>query len=136
MKRAHLSALADITNLQLELSQNALASLLSEERRLRAMLADLSRDVERGQKTLLSDDSYKAIRGDHNWNQWVGRSRLALNLKLAKLLARKELAIKEAKKAFGKAEVLNKLVDDDKMDRKFLCERASLDALIDPMMLR
>ena len=135
MKEEHLAQLHDVARAKYDAAQARLASVTAEERRLRDLLANLTRDQEIGRGALISDSAFRAVRGDQAWNSWVGNRRATLNLQLARLLVVRETAMAEVQEAFGKADVLGKLLAEQRLSRRKSREAAALEAAMQVRLL-
>ncbi|PSL15719.1 hypothetical protein [Shimia abyssi] len=106
MKKDDLAGLLEISLTVFEASQAKLHPILKEEMRLRDLLADLSQDAAVARLSFQTDLNMRAVRADEAWNTWAEQNRRTLNLKLAQILAQKEVAMASVKKSFGKLEAL------------------------------
>lgn len=111
--------------------------VLLQERRLRRSLAELdeksreSAAVPAGELTDL-----QRLGGDVMWRAWVARSRTALQIRLAQVLAMKAEKMVALRKSFGKAEAVSILKRRQTEASKALCEKAALEEIHALMMLR
>lgn len=112
MTPAHeLAQMAEVVNAKYEQEQRQFAKLVSKENQLRAALTQLD-DMRRN--TSLPDASVaqmQAIGADVIWRAWVGRSKTALNIQLAQVLAQKEGLQSAVRKAYGKVLVVRQMRD-------------------------
>ena len=120
-----------ITQARYQKAQAAMQVVQAEENKLRGMLNDLTEQEKNG-RTVLNEDTAMRITGsDLAWNSWIGRNRRILNQQLANVLVRKEMAFRELQKHFGKADVMERLLDHEETTRRQ--ERASklVNAILD-----
>ncbi|MGX9352322.1 hypothetical protein ACS3QZ_14055 [Shimia sp. W99] len=135
MKEEQLAQLHEVAQAKYDASQAKLAAITAEERRLRDLLANLTRDQEIGRGASIADGAFRAVRGDQAWNSWVGNRRAVLNLQLARLLVVREAAMTEVQGAFGKADVLGKLLSEQRLSRRKSREAAALEAAMQVRLL-
>jgi len=107
--------LADLAGLTaaLRASQEArLRALTQEEAELRSRIAALD-DSRRAAASLPASD-LSALRGlgaDLLWQAWLARARQDLQMRLARVLARRALALRDLRQAHGRAEAARALAD-------------------------
>ena len=110
-----LNQLADVVQAKYEQQQQRFAGLIARENQLRAELKRLD-DMRRNTNApAASLTQMKAIGADVLWLGWVGRSKKALNIQLAQILAQKEYHLKAVRMAYGKLLVVQEMRDDAKM---------------------
>lgn len=94
--------------------RQAFVKIVQRENALRAELARISgldqtsRLPEHGLKEM------QAIGADSLWRAWLGRAKISLNQELARTLARKGQEQAQVRRAFGKVEALQTLINADK----------------------
>ena len=104
-----LVKLRSLTEFKYQVSQNDLRRLIQEEQRLRSELRSISEQakaVDRDTATRMG-----AIGADVVWHAWVGRMREQINLELAKVLAKKERHLANARREFSRVLVTRELVE-------------------------
>lgn len=107
---ADFSELSAITNAlyQTELAQ--FQAVTAEEDSLQKEMKQLEDEVRRAEA--LADDGAMALRQlgcDLLWKAWVGRKRQMLNLKLANLIAKKQVMLSSLQRSFGKKSITQEL---------------------------
>ncbi|KPA20336.1 MAG: hypothetical protein ACU0BK_06485 [Shimia sp.] len=107
-----LQDLQTITQANYQKAQTSMQSVQLEESRLRALLAELTDKENTGRVMMASDSALQRTGADENWMRWIARSRRILNMQLANVLVRKETAFRELQAHFGKADVMEKLLED------------------------
>ncbi|MGI3213233.1 hypothetical protein ACROSR_19290 [Roseovarius tibetensis] len=86
--------------------------LLQEESRLRRALARLDAQHAANRALPESDlDGLRQIGGDMIWHGWVGRKRAELQTELARVLGRKGQMISKLRRAFGKAQAVERVME-------------------------
>lgn len=119
----HLVSITD-ANYQVDLAR--LKAISAEELSLRRDLEDLREKAKTCEELALSDGSaMRLIGGDILWRAWVERKQKALSRALAETLARKQGAIQELTRSFGKNAAAQKLCDHQ--NAKLKSEREKLD---------
>lgn len=125
-----LADLAQITQAKYAQRQQNLARLNAEEKRIRDALARLS-DMDKSNRTTAPDViPMRAIGADVLWHGWMGRSKSALNMELARVLAVKEHHVAEVRRAYGKVLVVDELRDQQRADRRKDTQKAQLERAI------
>jgi hypothetical protein len=111
-----MAALVKLQDLKFQKRQLAVVSLLKREQRLRADIAKLDEQSRAVDQT----DTYgmKLVGADMIWHAWVSRSKSALNIELAQVLAQKETVIRGVRREFGKLSVARQLAKDCAETRK------------------
>ncbi len=125
-----LGQMAVLVNAQYEQEQRKFAALIAQENQLRAELDRL--DAMR-RTTHLPDASMvqmQAIGADVIWQGWVGRTKTALNIQLAQVLAQKEHHQGAVRKAYGKVLVVQEMRDQAHADAKMKRGKGQLDRAI------
>ena len=124
-----LAPLVAVTETAYARQQQAFAALLAEEARLRAEIVRLD-----GMRHAAASDSgtapMQAIGADVLWQGWIARAKTALNLELARTLARKEPHQAAVRRAYGKVLVARQLQDDARRAARNGAARHALDAAI------
>ncbi|QBF29699.1 hypothetical protein [Thalassococcus sp. S3] len=109
MKQTDLAALADITELAFQREQAKLQPILAEEGRIRRALAHLDEQVRRVRTDPESVALMRPCGADVAWQSWEGRTRRALNMQLAHVMAEKTELLHRVRSAFGKTCVVDHL---------------------------
>ncbi|WP_270725512.1 hypothetical protein [Shimia sp. Alg240-R146] len=107
-----LKDLQTITQANYQKAQTSMQSVQLEESRLRNLLAELTDKENTGREMMASDSALQRTGADENWVRWIARSRRILNMQLANVMVRKEAAFRELQAHFGKADVMDRLLDD------------------------
>ena len=117
MTPAHeLAQIAKVVKANYEQEQRQFAKLVSRENQLRTAIQEIE-DMRRS--TNVPDASVarmQAIGADVIWLAWVGRSKTALNIQLAQVLAQKEHLQSAVRKAYGKVLVVQQMQDQARAD--------------------
>jgi len=108
--------LTHLTSLIFAKAKQRHSDILAEESKLRQMLRDLS-DQESQAVSITSDVQFQKIGADVAWSKWIDQTRLALNISLAKTLARKESSRQSLQTSFGKNEVAETLEQHARHER-------------------
>ncbi len=130
-----LSNLNQITQLKYQHAQTAMQTVQAEENRLRDMLLDLEEKEKSGLETMAQDNTLKLTGGDIAWNNWIGRSRKILNLQLAQVMVRKASAFAALQVHFGKADVVQKLLENESLTQRKLRQMALVDSVLEGQMV-
>lgn len=126
-----LTELHMITQARYQKAQVAMQVVQSEENRLRGLLLELVEKEKSGRLVMAQDSTLRMTGGDVAWNSWIGRNRKILNQQLANVLVRKEHAFHELKAHFGKADVLEKMVHDQRATRRKTRQMAQVNAALE-----
>lgn len=124
-----LATLAQLTRAGYAREKHKLQHILAEEAALRTELARLDDMNSRAQEK--TDESLRAIGADIIWQGWVGRAKTRLNMKLARVLAKKEHHQTLVRKAYGKVLVTDELVTRAQKDGQKREATRALDQAID-----
>ncbi|MCR9125041.1 MAG: hypothetical protein NXH82_02840 [Rhodobacteraceae bacterium] len=111
MKMAELRALQTIADARYRHEHAAVAPLLNEEAQIRARLARLDTQVAEARHRPEQTELMRPFGADVVWMAWADQARRKLNMQLAHVLARKELAMDRVRRAFGKSMVADALVE-------------------------
>lgn len=130
-----LEQLLHVARARHEVAQAQLRPVVEEEQRIRKLLSDLAQDEKIGRLSLIRDSAFRSVRGDEAWNLWVGRNRRALNMQLASVLVRKEAVFKAAQETFGRADALESLVRNARLQKERIRQRKSMDQILDHHLL-
>ena len=110
-------------------SQSALQEIAREEARLRQEIDKLrahSADVDaQGIGTMSS------LGADILWRAWVERALTQLNIELAQILARKEMYLAEARKAFSRMNISQEIADSQSAETLKIRTNARLEEAIE-----
>lgn len=115
MKSEQLDAVRSAFYLKFQKRQSVLARVIEREGELRSDLLKLDRQSRDVDKTGVSE--MHSIGADVIWRAWVGRTKHALNLELAQLLAQKEILLREVRKDFGKVQICQEIARRDRNKR-------------------
>ncbi len=110
MSQSELPALLSIMQARYQSEQQAFQKLVAEENRLRSDLRQI--DAQARESDHGSNAGMRAIGADVIWKAWVGKTKRALNIQLAQVLAQKEHHIQKVKKSYGKVLVTQELQSD------------------------
>jgi len=110
MKTAQLNDLKSVSEVLYHREHNAIHVLLIEEGRLRTALMQLDQQASDARKDLQQGDAMQRIGADIVWQRWLTRSRRALNIELATVLAQKSNAMVRVRAAFGRKEAINQIM--------------------------
>ena len=119
-----LQALADA---RYKARQQRFQALLQRENAVRADLRKLDAQAKSSEPTL--NDDMRSIGGDVIWQAWLGKSKRALNMQLALILAEKDQHLHQVRQAYGKVlaseYIVKRMLDRQSEDRrKAFLERA------------
>ncbi|MRU15458.1 hypothetical protein FDP25_08455 [Roseovarius sp. A21] len=107
MSGADLNTLAALTEAQFRAIQAELEPILVDERRLRRSLADLDERTHKNATLPTSElTDLRRLGGDMAWRNWAAQSRSELQVRLARVLARKANKMAHVRLAFGRAEAV------------------------------
>jgi septal ring factor EnvC (AmiA/AmiB activator) len=107
MSDSDLNTLEALTEAQFRAVQAELEPILVEERRLRRSLADLDEKTHKNATLPISDlTDLQRLAGDMAWRRWAAQSRTELQMRLARVLARKANKMAVVRQAFGRAEAV------------------------------
>ncbi|MDA5557438.1 hypothetical protein [Shimia sp. MMG029] len=126
-----LNDLHVITQARYQKAQSAMQAVQAEENKLRGLLNDLTEQEKAGRESMRSDSMMSMTGGDLAWNNWIGRNRKILNHQLANVLVRKEMAYRELQNHFGKADVMQNLLEDAEFKRRQLRQLALIDSVME-----
>jgi hypothetical protein len=126
-----LKELNVITQARYQKAQAAMQQVQAEENKLRGLLNDLADQEKSGRETMRHDSTLRMTGGDLAWNNWIGRNRRILNHQLANVLVRKEIAFKELQKHFGKADVMQTLLDEVETTRRQTRQAALIESVME-----
>ncbi|MFO7759395.1 MAG: hypothetical protein R6V26_13145 [Roseovarius sp.] len=110
MKDAELEALGEVTEALYRAEVVRMQHLVTQENRLREALARL--DAKQAATRALPDtelDGLRQIGGDMIWQGWMGARKAELQSELARVLGRKGQMIGKLRRAFGKAQAVDRM---------------------------
>lgn len=112
MNRTPLQELASLTGAVQAAEEARMRTLAAEETRIRQKIADL----EARQRHVLALDEAelsgpRSVGADILWQEWAGRSRRELQIRLAHALAQKGAALRQLRRAHGRAMATGTLLD-------------------------
>ncbi len=107
--------------------QAGLRDLARQESGLRQSLSDLD-EMRRGVRTLPEDQmaAPRAIGADMLWQGWTQRRRQELNIELAQVLVQKAEKMAALRLAFGRAEAVTSLLEQEKTARRKVAQDREL----------
>lgn len=95
--------LKDLSDLRYQQEQRVLKTLISRENALRAELEKLdSHDLTARSVEFSEATGPRSLGADIVWMKWLAKSRSALNVELARILAQKEQHLSQVRHAYGK----------------------------------
>lgn len=121
--------LEQILALKFQKRQQIFSKISAEENRLRAQMMRLITQDQ--QAEAVNDNGIKAIGADVLWKAWVERSKTALNMELAQVLAQKERLLASVQRDYGKLLVSRQLLKDQRTHKMQTRKKMSLSASID-----
>ncbi len=119
MKSGLLPELAKATHAMYLREHNKVKGILKEEAALRQRLAQLDEHERVARETGSTVGSMRAIGADILWQAWEERTRRALNMELARVMARKLVAMDRVRAAFGRKSAVANLSRAEKEKRRF-----------------
>lgn len=135
-RSAQLKALRKITSVKYEAEQAALQTLLTQEANLRSELARLKELMQNTRADAMAPNEMRAIGADVLWQGWIGRSMATLNIRLAAILAQKEMRMNALRQAFGKARVVEEMITNSKKAQRQSNDRSLMDNVLDQHLQR
>ena len=103
-----MQILVKLMEIQYQRDRLALQSIIKDELRIREELMTLQEHTRLARLLGLDDEpEMRAMGADVVWERWLERSRVSLNLKLATVLATKEMHLTRVRKSFGKLQAAN-----------------------------
>ena len=126
-----LKDLKTITQAKYQKAQASMQMVQMEEARLRGLLAELTEKEKSGRHALTGDNALQRTGGDVTWARWVAHSRRVLNMQLANVLVRKEAAFRALQTEFGKADVMDRLVEEETLTRRATRQASLINAIMD-----
>jgi len=110
MTHPDIEALDEVTEALYRAEAIRMQKILNEESRVRAALARLDIEHAANRGLPAADlDGLRQIGGDMIWQGWVGRKRADLQSELARVLARKGQIVGKLRRAFGKAQAVQRI---------------------------
>lgn len=94
------------------------SGILAQEAALRRDLARLDQQADSARAELPTDAAMQATGAGILWRGWVDRTRRDLNTDLARVLARKHVALDAVRLAHGREQALRNLFDADVATRR------------------
>jgi len=120
-----------ITQSKYQKAQASMQVVQMEEARLRGLLAELTEKENAGRDALAEDSALQRTGGDVNWLRWVAHSRRILNMQLANVLVRKEAAFRRLQAEFGKADVMDRLVEEEVHNKRAERQAKLINSILD-----
>lgn len=125
---SQLVPLLEISRAKYDRQRQSFERIMSAESNIRTKIARLE---EMDQATRPSDDTpMRLIGADLQWQEWLARSRGALNMELARILAMKEHELQSVRQAFGKVTALEQLIEAEQKSARDTQAKAALDKAI------
>lgn len=131
-----LKDLQRITEAKYQRAQATMQMVQMEEARLRGLLAELTEKEKTGRDAMASDSALQRTGGDVNWMRWVAHSRRVLNMQLANVLVRKDAAFRALQAEFGKADVMERLVEQETQTRRAERQAQQMNAILELSLTR
>ncbi len=125
-----LQKLLTVSEVKYDQQRQALSKLLQEEYRLRNELIRLSEMGRTAQQQTKTTAVMQAIGADLLWQGWLGRARAEQNMKLARVLARKEHEKGKVRQAFGKVAAVRELINQAQQTQRKAAARKDLNLAI------
>ena len=134
--KRELADLHAITSARYAQRQQSFARLVEKENHIRGELQRID-DMDRANRSARAEAiPMRAIGADVIWQGWMGRSRTALNMELARVLAVKAQHLKEVQRAYGKVLVVEEMQHDLNKRLANTAAAAELDQAIEQSLLR
>jgi hypothetical protein len=106
VEKIHL--LIKVMEAQYHRDRKALQSVIEDELHIRKELKNLQERMRAARQLDLDDEpEMRAMGADVVWERWLEKSRASLNLRLATILATKEMHLTNVRKSFGKVQAAN-----------------------------
>lgn len=118
MKKDTLSQLSTVTEVLFQREFSAIQVILKEESAIRQSLAQLDAQSQSSSSNNAQDCAMQTIGADILWQAWVSKTRRQLNIELAQTLARKIEAMTHIRKAFGRKEAVNNLIEKARQEQR------------------
>lgn len=131
-----LKELQQITEAKYQRAQATMQMVQMEEARLRGLLAELTAKEQSGRDAMAGDSTLQRTGGDVNWMRWVAHSRRVLNMQLANVLVRKDAAFRALQAEFGKADVMERLVEQETQTRRAERRAQQMNAILELGLIR
>ncbi len=130
MKQKMLDQMAAVTEAQYLREHARLKPVLDEEARLRGLLNKLNTQVQEARKQTDGDHAMKALGADLLWEGWHTRTRRSLNSELAKVTAKKLMAMDKLRKSFGRKTAIADMASDERARQKAARAKALQERLL------
>ena len=118
MSRKQLKDLHVVAQLRFLQEYAKISDILRDEAQIREQLMRLDQKSRQVEAPADAIQTMSIVGADILWQSWVSRSRRQLNMELAQVLARKSDAIAGFRKAFGKREAVEQMLQMEKDNRK------------------
>ena len=118
MSRKQLKDLHVVAQLRFLQEYAKISDILRDEAQIREQLMRLEQKSRQVEAPADAIQTMSIVGADILWQSWVSRSRRQLNMELAQVLARKSDAIAGFRKAFGKREAVEQMLQMEKDNRK------------------
>lgn len=108
MKKNAMFEMEKILDLKFQRKQQVFSKVLAQEAKLRAQIGQLNEQEQDAEQS--NQQHIKAIGADVIWKAWLERTKTALNMELAQVLAQKERLLVSVRKDYGKLLVSRQLL--------------------------
>ncbi|UWR15266.1 hypothetical protein [Sulfitobacter sp. M368] len=125
-----------MTKIAYQQQQQRFQLVLAEEARLRGEIERLNGLDAHAREQFSHNHNMRAIAADVLWLGWVGRSKTAINMELARVLAVKEQHLSAVRKAYGKLVVAGQLLDRCKSNAQGDAAKRQLGHAIESSLFR
>jgi hypothetical protein len=129
--RADLEQLLMVSTAQYDHQRQVFAKVVAEEGQLRQELLRLKGLDQIAEENPTAVSNMRVIGADLLWQGWLSRSKSALNMQLARVLAIKAHEQDKVRKAFGKVVALQELIKNEKKERQKKAAQVALGLAID-----
>lgn len=126
-----LEQLLVISTTQYDHQRQVFSKVVAEESHLRQELLRLNDLDQTVEVDTASVSGMRVVGADVLWQGWLSRSKAALNMQLARVLAIKAHEQEKVRKSFGKVVALRELIKEDKNARQKKAAQIALGLAID-----
>ena len=121
-----LDMLSKVTTAVFNAKLSELQKIQAEESALRDELRSIEEELFEKTRASQTDLALRSLGADILWQSWVGRKRAELQRQLALVMVRKAAAVAEIRTAFGKKDVVERLVEKADFERRIDKKRRSI----------
>lgn len=114
MKPERLKRLQAATEVGFLKARQKVQPILDEEASARHNLARLAQQENDNRAATGSDQAMQSLGADMLWRSWVAKTRRQLNFELARVMVRKEPAMEDVRRAFGRKEAMRLLLEAER----------------------